>query len=301
MVRAPKSGDAIVGTSGWTYDSWRGSFYPTGVPRKDWLSWCAGRFATTEVNGSFYRTPSLEAVRAWRRHTPGNFVFAWKASKFITHWKRLNETCVNSIALMETRLRALGHKAGPVLFQLPASFEADRERLAKFIGMLPRRRRYAFEFRHPSWYERPVFDLLGDNNISLCLADHHLAPAPWLATAQHVYVRGHGPDGRYRDHYPDETLRQWAKRIRTWRRESRTVFVYFDNDQKSAAPADARRLIDLLRHHRPSDERQGRERTPPRSAKDSVHAQRAPARRRRGRLRPSEKASKGVFRQMLDG
>src|SRR2546423_14919802 len=105
-----------IGTSGWTYGSWRGPFYPTDVPKKDWLTWYAGRFATTEVNGSFYRTPSLEAVKAWRRHTPANFVFAWKASKFITHWKRLNETCVNSIALMETRLRALGHKAGPVLF-----------------------------------------------------------------------------------------------------------------------------------------------------------------------------------------
>jgi uncharacterized protein YecE (DUF72 family) len=115
------------------------------------------------------------------------------------------------------------------------------------LMMLPRRHRYAFEFRHPSWYSKPVFDLLSAYDVSLCLADHHLAPAPWVTTAGHVYLRGHGPDGRYRDNYPEATLRTWARRIRAWRQEKRTVYVYFDNDQKSAAPADARRLSELLR------------------------------------------------------
>ena len=147
---------------------------------------------------------------------------------------------------MESRLKLLGPKAGPVLFQLPGNFKADRQRLARFIKMLPARRSYAFEFRHPSWYEHDIFDLLSSNNISLCLADHHLAPAPWIATAGHVYVRGHGPDGRYRDNYPAATLRKWSRRIRAWHREGRHVYVYFDNDQKSAAPADARRMIALL-------------------------------------------------------
>ena len=167
-----------IGTSGWTYDSWRGPFYPSEVPKKDWLTWYGSNFPSTEINASFYRTPSLEAARDWRKRTPRDFVFAWKASKFITHWKRLNDTCANSIALMESRLKLLGPKAGPVLFQLPGNFEADRERLARFIKMLPTRRRYAFEFRHPSWYEHDILDLLSLNNISLCLADHHLAPAP---------------------------------------------------------------------------------------------------------------------------
>src|SRR5262249_3928993 len=118
---------------------------------------------------------------------------------------------------------------------------------ARFIKMLPSRRHYAFEFRHPSWYEDRVVDLLAENNISLCLSDHHLAPAPWVITADHVYVRGHGPDGRYRNNYPDRGLRRWARRIKICQRERRRVFVvYFDNDQKSAAPADARRLIELL-------------------------------------------------------
>jgi uncharacterized protein YecE (DUF72 family) len=245
-----------IGTSGWTYPDWRGPFYPTEVPKKNWLRWYADQFRTTEVNGSFYRTPSPDTVREWRDCTPPDFFFAWKASKFITHWKRLNETCKNSLALMESRLTLLGPKAGPVLFQLPANFAADRERLARFIRMLPGHRRYAFEFRHPSWFEKPVIDLLTGENISLCLADHNQAPAPWIRTADHVYVRGHGPNGRYRDHYPDTTLRKWARQIRMWQREERHVYVYFDNDQKSAAPADARRLMELLQkraHHRTAD------------------------------------------------
>jgi uncharacterized protein YecE (DUF72 family) len=106
-----------------------------------------------------------------------------------------------------TRLKALGPKAGPVLFQLPAHFEADRERLARFLQMLPARYRYAFEFRH----ENDILDVLRDHNVSLCLSDHHQAPAPWLITAGHVYVRGHGPGGRYKDNYSDKTLRQWAQ------------------------------------------------------------------------------------------
>jgi uncharacterized protein YecE (DUF72 family) len=252
----------VVGTSGWTYDSWKGLFYPPEIAKKDWLEWYAAQFPTTEVNGSFYRTPSTTAVREWRRRTPSTFVFAWKASKFITHWKRLKDTCASSIALMETRLKLLEPKLGPVLFQLPARFEVDRDRLAGFLRMLPSRRLYAFEFRHPSWYDDAVLELLAEHDVSLCIADHHLAPAPWVATARHVYVRGHGPDGRYRDNYPDATLRRWARHIKTWQREQRRVFVYFDNDQKSAAPMDARRLMALLAVH-PATGRPGAKRTRP--------------------------------------
>jgi uncharacterized protein YecE (DUF72 family) len=110
-----------IGTSGWTYDGWRGSFYPDDEPKKNWLTWYSTQFKTTEINGSFYRTPSLEAVRAWHDQTPDDFLFAWKASKFITHWKRLTEKCDNSLELMETRLKVLGPKLGIVLFQLPAA------------------------------------------------------------------------------------------------------------------------------------------------------------------------------------
>jgi uncharacterized protein YecE (DUF72 family) len=240
-------GGVRIGTSGWAYDDWRGAFYPASVAKKNWLPWYAGQFPTTEVNGSFYRTPSIEAVHAWKQGTPAHFQFAWKASKFITHWKRLNpDTCENSIELMITRLRILGPKAGPVLFQLPAHFEANRDRLARFLEMLPARYRYAFEFRHRSWYEEGILDLLRDHDVSLCLSDHHQAPAPWIVTARHVYVRGHGPGGRYKDNYPDKTLRLWTQRIHRWQAQGKMVFVYFDNDQKSAAPADAHRLGMLL-------------------------------------------------------
>lgn len=235
-----------IGTSGWTYDSWRGPFYPKDCAKKNWLSFYGEQFQTTEVNGSFYRTPSLEAVKAWREQTPKQFLFAWKASKFITHWKRLSEKSDNSLDLMVTRLKKLGPKTGPVLFQLPPRFTADRERLAAFLKMLPRCYAYAFEFRHPSWYEDDILDLLRDHDVSLCLSDHHDAPSPWLTTARHVYVRGHGPGGRYKDNYPPQTLGAWARHIKSWKRQRRTVFVYFDNDQKSAAPADAKRLMELV-------------------------------------------------------
>ena len=235
-----------IGTSGWSYASWRGPFFPAGVRVKDHLAYYASKFSATELNAPFYRTPTLEAVRGWVRQTPDDFCFAWKASKFITHWKRLSEKSDNSIALMETRLRKLGRKAGPVLFQLPPQMRADRERLAAFLKMLRRKRPYVFEFRHESWYEPPILSLLEENDIALCLSDHEDAPAPWKVTARHVYVRGHGPTGRYHGHYPEDTLKKWARDIRRWRRQRRDVYCFFDNDQKSAAPKDAERLVALI-------------------------------------------------------
>jgi uncharacterized protein YecE (DUF72 family) len=239
-------GCALIGTSGWTYDGWRGPFYRADVPKREWLQYYATQFQTTEINGSFYRTPSLEAVHAWRDATPKGFAFAWKASKFITHWKRLSATCENSIELMETRLKALAPKAVSVLFQLPAQFPKDRERLDGFLQMLPPGYCYAFEFRHKSWYGDDILNVLREHDISLCLSDHADAPSPWEITARHVYMRGHGPGGRYRGSYSARTLHRWAEEILKWRRQKRTVLVYFDNDQKAAAPKDARRLIDLV-------------------------------------------------------
>jgi uncharacterized protein YecE (DUF72 family) len=235
-----------IGTSGWSYKSWRGPFFPKDVKVKDHLRYYTTHFPTTELNGVFYRTPTVEAVRGWREQTPRDFIFAWKASKFITHWKRLTNS-ENSIELLVSRLKILAPKAGPVLFQLPPRFKANRERLAAFLKLLPKCWPYAFEFRDESWYEDDILDLLRDNDISLCLSDHRDAPSPWEVTARHVYVRGHGPGGAYKDHYPDKTLRAWARDIAKWKRQRRTVFVYFDNDQKSAAPKDAQRLIELVK------------------------------------------------------
>jgi uncharacterized protein YecE (DUF72 family) len=254
-VAASKGGKATgairIGTSGWSYDSWRGALYPPKLPKKDWLRFYGTQFSTAEINTSFYRAPTLEAVRAWRQQTPARFVFGWKASKFITHWKRLSEKCENSIALMMTRLRPLGPKAGIVLFQLPPGFGKNAERLQSFLKLLPRRYRYAFEFRHNSWYEDDVLDILRKRNVALCISDHADAPAPWLATAQHVYVRGYGPSGRYHGSYPEPTLRRWADAISAWQAEGRDTFVYFDNDQKAAAPRDAARLVKMIADGQP--------------------------------------------------
>jgi uncharacterized protein YecE (DUF72 family) len=216
------------------------------VRKKDWLRYYATQFPTTEINGSFYRTPSLDAVRSWRDGTPGSFAFAWKASKFITHWKRLTAKCKNSIALMETRLAALAPKDCAVLFQLPPQFSKDGARLDAFLRMLPRRHRYAFEFRHKSWYDDDILDVLHKFDVALCLSDHEDAPAPWEVTATHVYLRGHGPSGRYHGSYSARTLNRWAECIAAWTRQRRDVLVYFDNDQKAAAPQDAMRLMRIV-------------------------------------------------------
>ena len=236
----------LVGTSGWHYSSWRGPFYPTGLPIKAQLQYYASQLQTAELNGVFYRTPTPEAVRGWRNQTGKDFVFTWKASKFITHWKRLSANSANSLELMEDRLSLLGDKAGPVLFQLPPNFQADADRLSAFLRMLSSKRRYSFEFRHPSWYSPRIIRLLSDSNIALCISDHHDAPAPCSRTADFVYVRGHGPSGRYKGHYSTDALAKWAKRVRSWKRQKCDVFVFFDNDQKSAAPIDALKLKMLL-------------------------------------------------------
>jgi uncharacterized protein YecE (DUF72 family) len=246
MVQTVAQLECHIGTSGWTYTGWRGPFYPRDVQARKWLSWYAEHFETAEINGSFYRTPSLETVRNWRDQTPEDFVFSWKASKFITHWKRLTEKCENSLELMETRLRILEPKIAVVLFQLPPQFPLNAERLKTFFKLLKKKRKYTFEFRHPSWYRPSIFNLLRDNNIALCNSDHHDAPAPWEVTADFVYVRGHGPNGDYRGNYSRKTLNRWARAIASWQRKIREVYVYFDNDQKSAAPQDALQLQQLL-------------------------------------------------------
>jgi uncharacterized protein YecE (DUF72 family) len=134
----------------------------------------------------------------------------------------------------------------PVLFQLPPNFQADPDRLSAFLRMLSPERRYSFEFRHPSWYSARIMRLLSEENISLCISDHHAAPAPWKRTADFVYVRGHGPGGRYKGHYSAYDLAVWARRIKSWQSGGCDVFVFFDNDQKSAAPIDALKLREML-------------------------------------------------------
>ena len=238
-------GELRIGTSGWHYGSWRGPFYPPDARTRDFLDLYARRFDAVEINASFYRLPTAQAVAAWRDAVPADFVFAWKASRFITHFKKLRGV-EDSLALVFGRMAGLAPKAGPVLFQLPPQLGPDPDRLAAFLDLLPAGGRYAVEFRHAGWYEPRIFDLLAAHDVSLCLSDHAAAPASWVVTARHVYLRPHGPEGRYAGRYGDATLRDWAARISAWRAEGRAVHCYFDNDQKSAAPLDALRLKALL-------------------------------------------------------
>lgn len=237
--------DLRIGCSGWAYKDWRGPFYPPEVKAKDQLRFYASQFDTAEINASFYRLPTENAVAAWRDAVPDGFLFAWKASRFLTHNKKLNDP-EDSLDLILGRMAPLGDRYGPVLFQLPPSLKRDHERLARFLDCLPKDRRCTIEFRHPSWYEADIFDLLQAHDVALCVSDHHDAPSPREATASFVYIRAHGPGGRYYGRYPSAELNSLANAIAGWRSAGKPVFCYFDNDIKSAAPQDARLLLEQV-------------------------------------------------------
>ncbi len=178
-------------------------------------------------------------MAGWAERAPDGFLFAWKASRFITHNKKLNDVD-DSLRLVFGRMEPLGEHFGPVLFQLPPQLHLNLDRLARFLALLPRGRRCTVEFRHPSWYAPEVFALLRDHDVALCISDHHAAPSPWEETASFLYLRGHGPGGCYVGRYPDATLEDWARRIAAF---DGPAFAYFDNYIKAVAPEDAQRLI----------------------------------------------------------
>jgi uncharacterized protein YecE (DUF72 family) len=237
--------DVRIGCSGWTYKDWAGPFYPPGTKDRERLEYYATRFDTSEINASFYRLPSEAMVEGWARRAPPGFLFAWKVSRFITHNKKLKD-CADSVELVFGRMAPLADHYGPALIQLPPQLRRNDERLEAFLGLLPPGRRHTVEFRHPSWYDPAVFEILRRHDAALCISDHHSAPSPWQVTASWVYVRGHGPGGRYFGRYAPEEMAAWAERIAAWRAEGRDVYAYFDNDIKSAAPFDAEVLKALL-------------------------------------------------------
>jgi uncharacterized protein YecE (DUF72 family) len=234
-----------IGCSGWAYRDWKGPFYPKDLKDKDRLGFYATRFDTCEINASFYRLPSEAAVQAWADAAPDGFVYAWKISRFLSHNKKLNDPA-DSMDLIFGRMAPLGDHEGPALLQLPPMLHRNDERLEGFLKRLPKRTRYTVEFRHASWYDAAVFDLLRRYDASLCISDHHDAPSPWEATASFVYIRGHGPGGRYHGRYGEKELTRWADRIRAWADDGKDVYAYFDNDIKAAAPQDAEQLKALL-------------------------------------------------------
>ena len=235
----------LAGTSGYAFKEWKGSFYPEDLKDDAMLGFYAGRFPAVEINNTFYRLPREHVLLDWASQVPDDFTFAIKASQRITHHARLKPECASAVEFLLKNTSCLAGRCGPILFQLPPNLHRNDERLEGFLDALPDGHRYSVEFRHPAWYADEVLEMLRKRNVALCLSDHHDGPAPWEATADFIYLRGHGPGGRYHGRYGEAALTDWAKAIRSWRSD-REVFVYFDNDIKSAAPQDAEQLIGLL-------------------------------------------------------
>ena len=203
----------------------------------------ARHFDTVELNNTFYKLPTEPALLAWRSETPKNFRFALKGSRFLTHMKKLTDTGLGIDRFFE-RAKLLGNKLGPIVFQLPPNFGVNRERLENFLKALPRRHRYAFEFRDPSWNDPAIFALLRRHRAAYCIFDLAGFQSPLEITADFTYIRLHGPGGKYQGRYSDAAVRIWAKRLRDW--NLRTSYVYFDNDQCGYAVGNALRLKQLL-------------------------------------------------------
>jgi uncharacterized protein YecE (DUF72 family) len=235
-----------VGCSGWNYSHWRGSFYPPDLPAARWLEHYARRFDTVEVNTTFYRLIGRDAVARWVQQTPARFVFAVKASRYLTHVRRLSNIA-DGVARFYERLDPMleAGRLGPVLWQLPETFRKDLDRLAGALEQLPCGR-HAFEFRHPSWFDEDVYELLRAHDVALVVGDHpERRFQSFEATARWRYVRMHqGRRGRRGNYSPSE-LRAWAQRLQEWRR-SEPVYVYFNNDWEGFAPRNATALMSLL-------------------------------------------------------
>jgi uncharacterized protein YecE (DUF72 family) len=234
-----------VGTSGWSYDHWREVFYPHKLPARKRLAFYSSRFDTVEVNASFHRLPSEETFRTWREAVPREFKFAVKASRYLTHVKRLADP-EEPLKTLLGRARVLGSKLGPVLFQLPPRWRANPERLAGLLRLLPASRRFVFEFRDPSWFNEDVRDLLAHRGAGFCIFHMVGQRCPLWVTAPFVYIRFHGTSGKYGGSYPPRVLAMWAERVRGWIQEGRDVYAYFNNDIGGHAVRNGRDLVKRL-------------------------------------------------------
>ncbi|HEX7363644.1 MAG TPA: DUF72 domain-containing protein [Dehalococcoidia bacterium] len=235
----------FIGTSGWHYEDWKGLFYPHDLPKSRWLKFYARHFPTVELNNSFYRLPSEKAFDNWRKSAPDGFVFAVKASRFITHIKRLREVEEPLHNLLE-RSDLLLDKLGPVLYQLPPNMKRSDDRLESFLSILPAGYRHVFEFRHESWFDDNVFKILRRHNAGWCIFDMPELRSPLIATADFAYVRFHGNDGLYLSSYSDKELAGWAKNIVDLGERLQAVYIYFNNDVAGYALDNARTLTGLL-------------------------------------------------------
>lgn len=234
-----------IGTSGWSYEHWRGPFYPHDLPRDKWLPFYASRLMSVELNNSFYRLPNPRTLRRWHDEVPPGFRFAVKASRYITHMKKLHDTAASAKQFL-ARISVLGEKLAPVLFQLPPRWHSDPPRLAAFLRTLSREFTYAFEFRDPSWFNEEIYALLRTRNAALSIYDLNGFLSPKCLTADFAYVRLHGPDGPYCGSYDDHALVGWAAEFSRWSRRGRSVYCFFDNDERGFAANNAVRLRGMV-------------------------------------------------------
>jgi uncharacterized protein YecE (DUF72 family) len=239
-----------VGTSGWVYDHWRGIFYPEDLRQGDWLGHYAREFDTVEINNTFYRLPGEAAFDRWREQAPEGFIYAVKASRFLTHFKKLKEP-QEPLQRFFVRAGCLGETLGPVLYQLLPRWRANLPRFERFLAALPpacpqgARISHVVEFRDPSWLVEDVFRLMERYGVAHCIHDMHPLQVPLRVTAPPVYVRFHG-DPTHGGNYQEAELEAWARRIDGWRSQGLDVFVYFNNDVAGYALQNARALKRLL-------------------------------------------------------
>jgi uncharacterized protein YecE (DUF72 family) len=244
----------LVGTSGWQYRDWRGVLYPPGVPQRGWLEYYAGRYATVENNGTFYRLPSPQTFADWRARTPDGFVMAVKASRYLTHVRRLRDPA-EPVERLLGAAAGLGDRLGPVLLQLPPDFRADPGALDRCLAEFSRvatarelRVRVAVEFRHDSWWTSEAREVLSRHGAALSWADRLGRPlAPLWRTADWGYLRLHEGRGSPWPRYGEQALRSWVGRLaETWP-DRADAFVYFNNDQGGAAVRDADAFSSIAR------------------------------------------------------
>ncbi len=234
-----------VGTSGWDYRHWAGRFYPADAPHDRWLELYAREFDTVELNNSFYRLPEAGTFVEWARRVPVGFTFAVKASRYLTHVRRLREP-EEALARLWTRARRLGDHLGPVLYQLPPRWLPNHERLVAFLDAVPREEPQAIEIRDRRWYGSWLAKALDDSGVALCLHDMPGSATRPEPVGPFVYVRFHGSGTKYGGRYTSQRLRAWADRIAAWAAAGSPVWAYFNNDIDGHAVRDADRLRALL-------------------------------------------------------
>lgn len=241
------AGRAFIGTSGWSYDGWKNDFY-AGIPQKQWLEYCADRFTALEANGTFYRLQLESTFRKWVEQTPEDFVFAAKGHRFATHNKKLKDAD-ETIPVSRENMQPLGKKLAVVVWQLPAQFSCNVDRLESFANALSKRwtgTRHSIEFRNTSWFNDEVEGIMSAHDFAVCQSDAADWPMWDAVTTDLVYIRLHGHTRTYASAYSSGSLDDWASKIRIWLRENRDVHVYFDNDAEGAAPYDALKLMERL-------------------------------------------------------